>query len=92
MVNGHHWWSKFPSAKQAMIRVLFKKMLDEKAFRERRRITLSEVVEQTGISRTTLTRISNLPGYNVNTEAINALCKYLECGPCELLTYVPDDE
>jgi len=48
-----------------MIRVLFKKMLDEKAFRERRRITLSEVVEQTGISRTTLTRIANVPGYNV---------------------------
>ena len=75
-----------------MIRVLFKKMLDEKAFRERRRITLSEVVEQTGISRTTLTRIANVPGYNVNTEAINALCKYFECGPCELLLYVPDEE
>lgn len=74
-----------------MIRVLFKKMLDEKAFRERRRITLTEVVEQTGISRTTLTRIANMPGYNVNTEAINSLCKYFECSPCELLVYVPDE-
>lgn len=77
-----------------MIRVLLKQLLDEKSFKERRRITMNEVSEATGISRATLTRISNVPGYNTNTDAIDALCEYFECTPCELLMYVesPDRE
>jgi putative transcriptional regulator len=70
-----------------MIRILLKKMLDEKSFQEKRRITLNEVSEETGISRATLNRISNVPGYNANTDSIDALCKYFECTPCELLEY-----
>ena len=73
-----------------MIRVLLKQMLDEKSFKERRRITLNEVSESTGISRATLTRVANIPGYNTNTDTINGLCKYFECTPCELLTYITD--
>ncbi|ABK48587.1 hypothetical protein Shewana3_2358 [Shewanella sp. ANA-3] len=74
-----------------MIRVLLIKLLDEKAFKEKRRITLSEVSEKTGISRATLTRIANVPGNVTNTDTINALCKYFECEPGELLMYVEDD-
>jgi putative transcriptional regulator len=70
-----------------MIRILLKKMLDEKSFQEKRRITLNEVSEETGISRATLNRISNVPGYNANTDSIDALCKYFECTPCEILEY-----
>jgi putative transcriptional regulator len=73
-----------------MIRVLFRQHLDEKSFRERRRITLLEVSERTGISRPTLTRIVNCKGYNTNTKAIDALCKYFECEPGELLRYIPE--
>ncbi|HIL84761.1 MAG TPA: XRE family transcriptional regulator [Pseudomonadales bacterium] len=58
--------------------------MDEKSFREGRRITLNEVSEETGISRPTLTRISNVPGYNTNTEIISALCDYFEIEPGEL--------
>jgi len=74
-----------------MIRVLLKQMLDDKAFRERRRITLNEVSEVAGVARATLNRIANIPGYNTNTDTINALCKYFECQPGDLLTYHPDD-
>ncbi len=74
-----------------MIRVLLKQKLDEKAFAERRRITLNEVSEATGISRATITRIANVPGYNTNTDAIDALCKYFGCTPCELLAQVTDE-
>lgn len=73
-----------------MIRVLLKQMLDEKAFKERRRITLNEVAEQTGLSRATLTRIANTPGYNTNTDAVDALCRYFQCMPGELLRYIDD--
>lgn len=74
-----------------MIRVLVKQLLDEKEFRERRHITLNEVSRETGISRPTLTRIVNIPGYNTNTDTIDALCRYFECTPGELLQQVDDD-
>ena len=75
-----------------MIRILLIKLLDEKSFREKRRITLTEVSEKTGISRATLTRIANVPGNVTNTDTINALCKYFECEPGELLSYVEEEE
>ena len=74
-----------------MIRVLVKQLLDEKEFRERRHITLNEVSRETGISRPTLTRIVNIPGYKTNTDTIDALCRYFECTPGELLQLVDDD-
>lgn len=73
-----------------MIRVLFKKYLDDKSFKEGRRITMLEVSRVTGISRPTLTRIANNNGYNFNAKVIDALCRYFECTPGELLHYVPD--
>jgi putative transcriptional regulator len=72
----------------AVIRILFKQALDEKSFKEGRRITLNEVSEAPGISRPTLTRISNVPGYNTNTDTISALCDYFEIEPGELLKKV----
>ena len=74
-----------------VIRILFKQLLDEKSFREKRRITVGEVSEVTGISRATLTRVANVPGYNTNTDTINALCGYFECEPKDLLRYVEGD-
>jgi len=71
-----------------MIRIKLKQLLDEKAFVERRRITLNDVAEETGISRPTLTRIANVPGYNTNTDTVDALCKYFKCTPAELLQFV----
>jgi len=38
--------------------------------------------------RPTLPRISNVPGYNTNTETISALCDYFEIEPGELLKKV----
>ncbi len=75
-----------------MIRIKLIQLLDEKGFKERRRITLSEVAEKTGISRATLTRIANVPGNVTNTETIDALCEYLECQPGELLVHIPNQQ
>ena len=73
-----------------MIRVLLKQQLDKKSFAERRRITINEVAEKTKISRATLSRIANIPGYNTNTDTIDALCRYFECGIEDLLELVGD--
>lgn len=75
-----------------MIRVHFKKLLDDKSFEAKRRITLNEVAEVTGISRATLTRVANVPGYNTNTDTLDALCKYFDCSPGELLSYIEEDK
>ena len=72
-----------------MIRILFKQLLDEKSFAEGRRITITEVAEVTGISRPTLNRIANTPGYNTNSETIEVLCRYFSCEPEHLLRLVP---
>lgn len=71
-----------------MIRIKLKQLLDDKAFREGRRITLNEVSEASGIARATLNRIANTPGYNTTTANLDALCRYLECTPGDLLEYV----
>lgn len=42
-----------------MIRFKLKELLAEKAFKDKRRITLSEVSNATGIHRTTLSKIAN---------------------------------
>ncbi|WP_349255377.1 helix-turn-helix domain-containing protein [Spectribacter acetivorans] len=75
----------------SVIRILFKQLLDQKAFTERRRITMNEVCAETGLSRPTLSRIANTPGYRTNTDTIDTLCRYFECQPGELLTWVDED-
>lgn len=74
-----------------MIRIKLKQLLDEKAFKERRRITLNDVAAETGLSRPTLTRIANIAGYNTNTDTIDALCKYFACEPSDLLQFLPEE-
>jgi putative transcriptional regulator len=73
-----------------MIRIKLKQLLDDKAFKDGRRITLNEVSEITGIARATLNRIANIPGYNTNTDNLDALCAYFGCTPCELLEFVAE--
>ena len=86
----HHetyWWCwSF-----CVIRIMFRKMLDEKAFRERRRISINEVCEQTGLSRPTISRIANTPGYKTNTDTLDSLCRFFECQPGELLVWMEDE-
>lgn len=73
-----------------MIRIKLKQLLDDKAFKEGRRITLNEVSSKTGIARATINRIANKPGYNTTTDNIDLLCRYLGCTPCELMELVSD--
>jgi len=73
-----------------VIRILFRQQLDNKEFAEKRKITMKEVSEKTGISSATLNRIANVPGYRTNTETIDALCAYFRCQPGDILNWLPD--
>ena len=74
-----------------MIRFLFNQLLDEKSFRERRRITISDVCAETGLSRPTVSRIANVPGYVTSTDTIERLCRYFRCTPGDLLVLVDEE-
>lgn len=74
-----------------VIRILFNQMLDEKSFRERRRIAIGDVCAETGLSRPTVSRLANVPGYVTSTDTIERLCRYFGCTPGELLLLVDDE-
>jgi putative transcriptional regulator len=73
-----------------MIRFKLKELLAEKAFKDKRRITLSEVSEETGIHRTTLSKIANQLNYNTTTENLEKLCAYFGCSVCDIAEYIDE--
>ncbi len=74
-----------------LIRFRLAELIADKAFKERRVISLSEIAESTGVHRATLSKIANQPGANISTDVIEKLCRYFECQPGELLTLVEAD-
>ncbi|MDD1791521.1 helix-turn-helix transcriptional regulator [Enterovibrio sp. ZSDZ42] len=75
-----------------MIRFRIKELIAEKEFSERRKITLQEVAEATGVNRTALSKMMNPTyEYSTTTKAINALCKYFACTVGDVIVYVQDD-
>lgn len=72
--------------------MLFKQLLDDKAFREQRRITLNDVCAESGLSYPTVARISSVPGYVTTTDTVEALCRYFGCTPCELMVIVDESD
>ena len=75
-----------------MLRFKYKELLSEKEFTEDRKITLDEVAQKTGITRTTLSRISSVRGYNTKTRNIDKLCCYFDCAVEKLIQYIPDKD
>ena len=75
-----------------MIRFKIKALLEEKSFKEGKRVTINDVVDATGLARQTISRIANQPLYSTTTETINSLCAYFNCQPGELMEYVPDEK
>ena len=59
-----------------MIRFRLKELIADKEFVEGRRITLEEVGRETGIHRTTLSKIANQKGYVTNTDVLDRLCQF----------------
>lgn len=59
-----------------MIRFRLKELIADKEFKEGRRITLEEVSRETGIHRTTLSKIANQKGYVTNTDVLDRLCVF----------------
>lgn len=54
-----------------------------------RQLTNKQVVDDTGISRNTISNIINNPGANISNEIIDTLCNYLEITPGDFFEYAP---
>lgn len=73
-----------------MIRFKLKERIADKEFRDKRRVTLIEIAETTGIGRITLSRMLK-PGAVVKTDTLDKLCEFLGCRLEELAEYVDSD-
>jgi putative transcriptional regulator len=72
-----------------VIRFRLKELVADKEFREERVVTLSEIAEQTGIHRATLSKIANERGYNTGTDNVDKLCAYFGCDIQDLIQRIP---
>lgn len=74
-----------------MIRFRLKELIADKEFRENRRVTMDEVSRETGIHRTTLSKIANQKGYVTNTDVLDRLCAFFRVGIDEVAEHISVD-
>ena len=73
-----------------MLRFKVSERVADKEFKERRRITVLEISQATGINRMTLSKLINRHGANVQTDNLDRLCAYFGCRIEDLVEFVPD--
>jgi putative transcriptional regulator len=74
-----------------IIRFKLKGPSAEKFFQEGSRVILDEVRKDTGIHRTTLSRVSNIKGYNVATDVLDKLCYFFDVQVSDVTAYINDE-
>lgn len=74
-----------------MLRFKLRERIADMEFRERRRITIQEVATASGLSRMTLSKLINEHGANIQTDALDRLCRYFGCKVEQLVEYVADE-
>ena len=67
-----------------MIQFRLRELMAAKGREERRRITYDDVLAETGLSKTTLTRLANDRADRVYISTIDRLCHYFDCQPGDL--------
>ncbi len=73
-----------------MIRFRLRELMADLQFRTGKRITFEEIANETGIHRTTLSKIVNQRNYNTTTENIDKLCIFFKCQVSDLMEHVDE--
>lgn len=55
-------------------------------------MTSMELHRQTGIARTTISRMLNNEVVNINMDTVDTICRTLGCTMEDLFVYIPDEE
>ena len=76
---------------KVMIRYKLKECMSKKQFKDDKRITMKVVAEETGIHRTTLSKIANIKQYKTSTDVLDRLCEYFDVGISDLIEYVKEE-
>ena len=71
-----------------MIQGRLRELMAIKGRNERRRITYDAILADTGIAKSTLSRLSNDNESNVSLDVMNRLCQFFDCQPGNLFVYV----
>lgn len=74
-----------------MLRYKLKELIAEREFRERRRVTVQEVADATGITRNTLSKMLNQHASSVRSDNFDRLCAYFNCRIEQLVEYAPGE-
>lgn len=56
-----------------------------------KRINITELSEETGISRNALSNLYNEKGKGINYQTLDTLCRYFECDVADLLKFVNEN-
>jgi len=75
-----------------VIRFKLKQQIADLEFREKRRVTIQEVAEATGINRMTLSKMINQHGAVIRTDVLDKLCKFFNCKIEDLAEYIEDEQ
>ncbi|SFI65471.1 helix-turn-helix domain-containing protein [Celeribacter neptunius] len=57
----------------------------------KRKVTSRELAQAIGLSETNLSLLKSGKVKGVRFQSLDAMCKYLDCQPGDLLRYVPDE-
>jgi len=58
----------------------------------KRKMSLNELSEAVGITLANLSILKNNHAKAVRFSTLDAICKALDCQPCDILEYIPDDQ
>lgn len=72
-----------------MLRFKLQERIADREFRERRRVSLGEISDATGVGRTTLSKLVNQFDVVVRSDVIDKLCEYFQCPIEDLVQHVP---
>lgn len=63
-----------------MVKIKLLEAIQAKERRERRRVSLTEIAKETGMSRQTVSRMVNQPELDrIEVDTIDILCRYFDC-------------
>lgn len=76
-----------------MIIFRLRELIEAKAARDGRKITMQDVSDETGVNRTSLAKMAN-PKYrhSTTTATIEILCDYFDCDISDLMVYRSDKD